>query len=105
MFASLAGPHAGFALSRGRAVRFTYRRDIQFPLLRRTESPSPGWDAADRVVLTQDRALLCRRARWLGACVRGALPDDQLRDVLDRFAPRSRRKDLVRTAKPSFSST
>lgn len=42
VFASLAGPHAGFALSRGRAVRFTYRRDIQFPLLRRTESPSPG---------------------------------------------------------------
>ncbi len=41
-----------------------------------------------RVLLTQDRALLRRRRLWLGAYVRGARPDDQLRDVLDRFAPR-----------------
>lgn len=40
-----------------------------------------------RVLLTQDRALLRRRRLWLGAYVRGARPDDQLRDVLDRFAP------------------
>ena len=40
-----------------------------------------------RVLLTQDRALLRRRRLWLGAYVRGAHPDDQLRDVLDRFAP------------------
>jgi uncharacterized protein len=40
-----------------------------------------------RVLLTQDRGLLCRRLLWLGGYVRGALPDDQLRDVLDRFAP------------------
>jgi uncharacterized protein with PIN domain len=44
-------------------------------------------NASRRVLLTQDRGLLRRRALWLGAYVRGALPDDQLRDVLDRFAP------------------
>jgi uncharacterized protein len=43
--------------------------------------------ADGRVLLTQDRGLLRRRALWLGAYVRGADPDDQLRDVLDRFAP------------------
>jgi uncharacterized protein len=40
-----------------------------------------------RVLLTQDRGLLRRRKLWLGAYVRGARPDEQLRDVLDRFAP------------------
>jgi uncharacterized protein len=40
-----------------------------------------------RALLTQDRGLLRRRRLWLGAYVRGARPDDQLRDVLDRFAP------------------
>lgn len=44
-------------------------------------------NASRRVLLTQDRGLLRRRALWSGAYVRGALPDDQLRDVLDRFAP------------------
>src|SRR5437762_1956891 len=44
-------------------------------------------NADRRVLLTQDRALLRRRALWLGAYVRGACPDDQLRDVLDRFRP------------------
>jgi uncharacterized protein with PIN domain len=44
-------------------------------------------NAGGRVLLTQDRGLLRRRALWLGAYVRGARPDDQLRDVLDRFAP------------------
>jgi uncharacterized protein with PIN domain len=37
--------------------------------------------------LTQDRGLLRRRRLWLGAYVRGARPDEQFRDVLDRFAP------------------
>jgi uncharacterized protein len=46
----------------------------------------------DRVLLTQDRGLLMRRAlgpagRWRGALVRGAGTADQLADVLDRFAP------------------
>ncbi|MFI6181789.1 MULTISPECIES: Mut7-C RNAse domain-containing protein [unclassified Nonomuraea] len=40
-----------------------------------------------RVLLTQDRGLLRRRALWLGAYVRGSRPADQLRDVLERFAP------------------
>jgi uncharacterized protein len=40
-----------------------------------------------RVLLTQDRGLLRRRILWRGGYVRGALPDQQLRDVLDRFAP------------------
>lgn len=40
-----------------------------------------------RVLLTQDRGLLRRRSLWFGAYVRGALPDDQLQDVLERFAP------------------
>lgn len=40
-----------------------------------------------RVLLTQDRGLLQRGALWLGAYVRGARPDAQLLDVLDRFAP------------------
>jgi uncharacterized protein with PIN domain len=44
-------------------------------------------NATGRVLLTRDRGLLCRRLLWLGAYVRGDLPDEQLRDVLNRFAP------------------
>jgi uncharacterized protein with PIN domain len=44
-------------------------------------------DAGRRVLLTQDRGLLCRRALWLGAYVYGVRPDAQLADVLGRFAP------------------
>ena len=44
-------------------------------------------NAKRRVLLTQDRGLLRRHRLWLGAYVRGARPDDQLRDVLGRFAP------------------
>lgn len=44
-------------------------------------------NADHRVLLTQDRLLLCRRALWRGAYVRGALPQDQLHDVLERFTP------------------
>ena len=44
-------------------------------------------NAGRRVLLTQDRGLLRRRALWLGAYVRGARPDDQFQDVLDRFKP------------------
>jgi uncharacterized protein with PIN domain len=40
-----------------------------------------------RVLLTQDRGLLRRRALWAGAHVRGTRSADQLADVLDRFAP------------------
>jgi uncharacterized protein with PIN domain len=41
----------------------------------------------ERVLLTQDRGLLRRRAVWFGAYVRGARPDDQLDDMLGRFRP------------------
>src|SRR6516162_4580114 len=44
-------------------------------------------NAGRRALLTQDRGLLRRRRLWLGAYVRGARPDDQLRDVRGRFAP------------------
>jgi uncharacterized protein len=43
--------------------------------------------AEQRLVLTQDRGLLRRRALAAGAYVRGGRPDDQLADVLDRFDP------------------
>jgi uncharacterized protein with PIN domain len=42
--------------------------------------------AERRVLLTQDRGLLQRRTLWAAGYVRGARPDDQLADVLDRFA-------------------
>lgn len=42
----------------------------------------------DRMLLTKDRGLLCRRARRRGAAyVRGAHADDQVADAVDRFAP------------------
>jgi uncharacterized protein len=44
-------------------------------------------NAGRRVLLTKDRGLLRRRSLWLGSYVRGDRPDDQLRDVLERFAP------------------
>ena len=44
-------------------------------------------NAEQRALLTQDRGLLRRRKLWLGGYVRGARPDEQFRDVLDRFAP------------------
>jgi uncharacterized protein len=44
-------------------------------------------DRERRVLLTQDRGLLRRRRLWLGAFVRGAGPDEQFGDLLDRFAP------------------
>ncbi|RKT90084.1 hypothetical protein SAMN05421805_11486 [Saccharopolyspora antimicrobica] len=40
-----------------------------------------------RVLLTQDRGLLQRRALWAGAYVRGSDPARQLVDVVERFAP------------------
>jgi len=43
--------------------------------------------AEQRVLLTRDRGLLRRRALTAGALVRGDRADDQLADVLDRFAP------------------
>ena len=44
-------------------------------------------NAGRRVLLTKDRGLLRRRKLQMGAYVRGARPDEQFRDVLDRFRP------------------
>lgn len=41
----------------------------------------------DRILLTRDRGILLRRSLAAGAYVRGHRPDEQLADVLDRFAP------------------
>jgi uncharacterized protein with PIN domain len=46
--------------------------------------------AEQRVLLTQDRGLLRRRALPAGAYVRGSRAEAQLADVLDRFAPELR---------------
>ncbi|WP_053660497.1 Mut7-C RNAse domain-containing protein [Streptomyces sp. MMG1121] len=43
--------------------------------------------AEKRVMLSRDRGLLRRRELWAGAFVYSTSPDDQLHDVLDRFAP------------------
>jgi len=40
-----------------------------------------------RVLLTKDRGLLRRRKLWRGGYVRGQRADEQLEDVLGRFAP------------------
>jgi len=44
-------------------------------------------NANRRILLTQDRGLLRRRKLQRGAYVRGASPDVQFSDILDRFAP------------------
>ncbi len=44
-------------------------------------------NAGRRSLLTKDRGLLKRRRLWFGAYVRGERADEQLTDVLDRFAP------------------
>ncbi|NUR05275.1 MAG: Mut7-C ubiquitin/RNAse domain-containing protein [Streptomyces sp.] len=43
--------------------------------------------AEQRVMLSRDRGLLRRRELWAGAYVYSTRPEDQLRDVLDRFRP------------------
>ncbi|RZU17313.1 Mut7-C RNAse domain-containing protein [Streptomyces sp. BK239] len=46
--------------------------------------------AERRVMLSRDRGLLRRRELWAGGYVYSTRPDDQLRDVLARFAPELR---------------
>jgi uncharacterized protein with PIN domain len=58
-----------------------YRNDASDP-----ELVEQG-NAEGRVVLTKDRGLLRRRELDAGAYVLGSSPEDQLADVLDRFAP------------------
>lgn len=43
--------------------------------------------AERRVMLSRDRGLLRRRELWAGAYVYSTRPEDQLRDILDRFRP------------------
>lgn len=43
--------------------------------------------AEQRLLLSRDRRLLCRRELWAGAYVYSDRPAEQLRDVLERFAP------------------
>ncbi|GII56922.1 hypothetical protein Pth03_53110 [Planotetraspora thailandica] len=62
-------------------VDTAYRNDLDDDALIRQANDE------SRVLLTKDRRLLCRRGLWLGAYVRGSRPDDQLGDVLARFAP------------------
>jgi uncharacterized protein with PIN domain len=44
--------------------------------------------AEQRVMLSRDRGLLRRRELWAGAYVYSTTPEDQLRDILERFRPR-----------------
>ncbi|OQD52519.1 hypothetical protein BM536_030565 [Streptomyces phaeoluteigriseus] len=46
--------------------------------------------AERRVMLSRDRGLLRRRELWAGAFVHSTNPEEQLRDVLGRFAPELR---------------
>ncbi|MYW45433.1 hypothetical protein GT045_12890 [Streptomyces sp. SID486] len=46
--------------------------------------------AEQRVMLSRDRGLLRRRELWAGAFVYSTRPEEQLHDVLDRFAPELR---------------
>ncbi|MFK4144140.1 Mut7-C RNAse domain-containing protein [Streptomyces sp. NPDC004065] len=46
--------------------------------------------AEKRVMLSRDRGLLRRRELWAGAYVYSTRPEEQLRDVLDRFRPELR---------------
>ncbi|MDF3142410.1 MULTISPECIES: Mut7-C RNAse domain-containing protein [unclassified Streptomyces] len=46
--------------------------------------------AEQRVMLSRDRGLLRRRELWAGAFVYSTRPDDQLRDILERFRPELR---------------
>jgi uncharacterized protein with PIN domain len=43
-----------------------------------------------RVMLSRDRGLLRRRELWAGAYVYSTRPEEQLRDILDRFRPELR---------------
>lgn len=58
-----------------------YRNDMDDDALIEQANSEGGF------LLTQDRGLLKRRLLEHGAFVRGSRPDEQLRDVLDRFAP------------------
>jgi uncharacterized protein with PIN domain len=77
----VADVHLGALVRRLRllGVNVTYRNDA-------TDDELLAESATDdRVLLTKDRGLLCRRALVAGAFVRGQDVETQLADVLDRF--------------------
>ena len=82
-------PAGGFLLDVGLGALARRLRLIGLDAAWRNDADDPALVAQaateDRVLLTQDRGLLMRRALAAGALVRGAGPDRQLADVLDRF--------------------
>ncbi|WP_448641823.1 Mut7-C RNAse domain-containing protein [Geodermatophilus sp. URMC 63] len=89
-------PAGGFLLDAGLGALARRMRLLGLDTAWSPEARAPDADDAepvaaavteDRVLLTQDRGLLVRRALPAGAWVRGATPDDRLADVLDRFRP------------------
>ncbi|MGY1836690.1 Mut7-C RNAse domain-containing protein [Blastococcus sp. SYSU DS0510] len=87
----VAVPPGGFLLDVGLGALARRLRLLGLDAAWSNDAEDPGLvaraAAEDRVLLTQDRGLLMRRALPHGALVRGAAPDAQLADVLDRFAP------------------
>jgi uncharacterized protein len=83
-------PAGGFLLDVGLGTLARRLRLLGLDTAWRNDADDPSLVAQaiaeDRALLTQDRGLLMRRAVRHGALVRGAAPDDQLADVLDRFA-------------------
>jgi uncharacterized protein len=83
-------PSGGFLLDVGLGALARRLRLLGLDAAWRNDADDPSLvaqaAAEDRVLLTQDRGLLMRRALPAGALVRGGGPDEQLADVLDRFA-------------------
>jgi uncharacterized protein with PIN domain len=84
-------PPGGFLLDVGLGTLARRLRLLGLDAAWSNDADDPGLvahaTAEDRVLLTQDRRLLMRRALRRGALVRGGHLADQLADVLDRFAP------------------
>jgi uncharacterized protein with PIN domain len=82
-------PAGGFLLDVGLGALARRLRLLGLDAAWRNDADDPALvaqaTAEDRVLLTQDRGLLMRRALPHGALVRGSRPDDQLADVVDRF--------------------
>jgi uncharacterized protein with PIN domain len=88
----VAVPAGGFLLDVGLGALARRLRLLGLDAAWRNDADDPSLVAQatveDRVLLTQDRGLLMRRALPHGALVRGSRPADQLVDVLERFAVR-----------------
>ena len=84
-------PGGGFVLDVGLGALARRMRLLGLDVAWRNDADDPDLVARavaeDRVLLTQDRGLLMRRALAAGALVRGAGAEQQLSDVLERFAP------------------